>query len=123
MNHLVKVTIIGYVDDTYYNPKLDSLGSLNFKSVPDHFVKQDPKTVDLGANAIERVKEFKIPVFEFKIVPKGGWFSRKILGRRKLTWTVAETVKVTMVRTVSKGIFYVRETRDEINAMMKGEGK
>lgn len=123
MNHLVKVTIIGYVDDTYYNPKLDSLDSLNFKRVPDHFVKQDPKTVDLGANAIERVKEFQIPVFEFKIVPKGGWFSRKILGRRKLTWTVAETVKVTMVRTVSKGIFYVRETRDEINAMMKGEGK
>ena len=123
MNHLVKVTIIGRVDDRYYNPKLDSLDSLNFVRVPDHFIEQEPKTVDLGANAIERVKEFQIPVFEFKIVPKGGWFSRKIANRRELTWNVVKTVKATMVLTVSKGLFYVRETRDEINAMMKGDGK
>ena len=123
MNHLVKVTSIGYVNDTYYNPKLACMDNLNFVKVPDNFVRKNPKTVYLGANAIERVRECNIPVFAFKIVPKGGWFSQKILRQKKLTMTVIETVNVTEVRTVSNVICYVSETRDEINAMMKGEVK
>lgn len=119
MNHLVKVTSIGYLNDIYINPHLSDMDELNYRKVPDHFVKEEPKTVDLGTNAIERVKECQIPVMEFKIVPIGGWFSRKILGRCKLTWTVVGNVNVTMVVTVSKRVFYVKETRDEINAMMK----
>ena len=125
MNKLIALTGLGRTENMFYDKNLDSLDDLNFVRVPTHFEKFDePITLNIAANAIEAVEELEIPVLKFSIVvtPRKKGFLGFFRGsKRELKWETVETVKVSGIRTVSKNLHFVRESKDEINALMKGD--